>query len=137
MSNQPAKNLVFKFRVDSEGEFHFEPDKDWIYTHNDKIQFQCETGPFSMGSAAISGAYDSNPLGFPLKSAPQDGAYTYHAVDTKVTDYLTDSERETLRKANISSEYPEGFVGRFRYIIFVTRDGKHFIHDQKNGVYAC
>ena len=136
--NQSGQTRIFKFRVDPDGQFHFDPDTEWAYGHNDLIRFQCETGPFSMAGVPISGDdYTSNPLGFPLQSDPQDGAYTYHAVDTRVRDSLTEATRNTIRKANMGPEDREGFIGRFRYVIFVTRDGKQFVSDQKNGVYQC
>ena len=136
--DQSPQTRTFKFRVDPEGRFHFDPSADWAYGHNDVVRFQCETGPFSMAGIPISGNdYDANPLGFPLKSDPQDGAYTYHAIETKVKDALKEDDRITIRKANKGPGYPDGFVGKFRYVIFVTRDGKQFISDEKNGVYVC
>ena len=136
--DQSGQTRIFKFRVDSDGRFHFDPPGEWAYGHQDVVRFQCETGPFSMAGVPIAGNdYYLNPLGFPLQSDPQDGAYTFHAAETKVNDPWPEEKRKTIQKANMGPKHPDGFVGRFRYVIFVTRDGKQFISDEKNGVYAC
>jgi hypothetical protein len=132
----PTPTKVFAFTVDPKGQFTYDPSGDWAYGHRDTIRFQTRSGPFTIDFLPASLIpYDGfKPLGGPLTSV-QEGAQ-YHA-DTTVQDDLTEVDRETLIKANVSSQHPKGFVGRYRYAINVTVGNQTFSDDQKNGTYSC
>lgn len=128
---------LFKFTVDPQGQFHYDPPGDWAYGHTDQIRFQSDAGPFTLDVIPLTAIPDPsfNPLGAPLQSVPlQPGTYV---ADTAVTTSLTATDRETIRLANMSKEFPEGFISRYRYVIAVSKGGKQFSDSQKNGVYSC
>lgn len=129
---------IFTFDVNEEGAFEYTPKDKWEYNHTDIIRFQTNTGTFRIAFQPVDPPNGSDVLGGPLSGAQHGGKGPWF-VDTHVTDSFDPDERKAIRLGNISEDDPEGFVGRYRYVIDVIRhsDGETFHDDERNGQYSC
>ncbi|MCC6369356.1 MAG: hypothetical protein IT165_38015 [Bryobacterales bacterium] len=138
----PTPTVTFTFEVNGQNMFEYRTDRpipsagDWDYNHADIIRFQTHTGTFRIEFNSVPPG--GNVLGGPL-AGTQAGGQGPWFVDTHVMDNLTPEQREEIRRSHISANDPDGFVGKYKYIIDVIRhtDGRTFHDDQKDGEYSC
>ena len=135
----PAKNpQVFKFEVDNQGVFRYDPVGTWDYVHGHRVRFETKTGPFTISFQPTGGimASEFNPLKGPLKSKPPVNGI--HVAETKAEDPFTDSERKMIIKSHIEADHDKGFITAYQYVIDVTdANGRSRHDDHKNGSFSC
>jgi hypothetical protein len=135
---QAPTTKTFRFTVDDNGKFLYDPDGDWAYTRRNTLEFRTTSGPFTLHFEPVQapGIPGFAPLGGPLTGEP-DGEGGWVAT-TRVNDGLTDAYRNAIREANRPAEGGEGFVARYQYVIDgKTPEGVPFHAHDHNGIFVC
>ncbi len=134
---QPTK--VFKFQVDADGTFRYDPPGDWAYGPDDLIRFESPSGDFTINFVpkVPPPQANFNPLGGPLSSTREP--YGTFAVETPVKDGLNAQQRDAIKTMHKSPADPHGFIARYFYAISVKDPNGRilFKDDTHNGTYSC
>src|SRR5215467_13091056 len=108
--NAMTANPTFRFSVDDNGKFSYDPKGEWEYVHRYPVRFVSSTGPFTISVARTdvnAGSQDlQNPFGGNLQGQPAAGG-TW-AAEAKVQDGLTEAVRRTEWLA-------KGFIAKYKY----------------------
>ena len=131
------QHRIFRFTVDAQGKFSYDPPGDWRYDRNDTIDFSTRTGQFTIRFEPLNAPNipGFNPLGGQLSASRRDD--DSWVATTTVRDGLSDAQRDAIWNAN-KPENGDGFVAKYQYVIDVkTADGKEFHAQDHNGVFGC
>lgn len=135
---KPPEKRVFRFEVDNEGNFTYDPAGDWAYLKTDVIRFETQSGDFTINFIPKPDEKSSDYafLHGPLASTLESGGM--YAVETRVDDDLPKKTREELFESHKETS-GVGFIAKYNYAIAVKdkNDRVLFKDDTHNGTYTC
>jgi len=126
----------FQFTVDENGNFTFN-DKDWAYAHDDKLNFNSRTGPFTISAVRIDHSPWPGPISTPIENlhSHPDPVLGFAAEVDGIEDGLTPEEREEARRASAPAD--PLFIAKYKYIIAAMHKSEIVINDVQTGTYEC
>ncbi len=130
------KDRNFHFDVDRDGNFKFNAP-DWEYSHDDRLIFNSETGPFTISARRIDHSPWPGNISTPVDNlhSHQDPTMGWVAEVDGIEDGLTPEERREARAASAPAD--PLFIAKYKYIIAALHDKEILINDVMTGTYQC